>query len=234
MSFANLAMWHEAYHTQYAFAENGSLILYSPVEKMIYFPRGPEISPEQLACINTAFTNANLTDGTIYDIPEDYLKKHDEAKAKLRGGSYTRDRYEDAMRDLRREPAGLYGGLVEGKSICAGYALILHEALKYVGIKSQYVTGWNPGEEDSHAWTQVQIDGKWYNTDPTWDSNLFQIFKQFKYMLLNDEEFDKSHSKFKVVRTKTYHKCTSKFDYSKIKGLSLDQIITPGKDTNRI
>ena len=78
MSFANLAMWHEAYHTQYAFAENGSLILYSPVEKMIYFPRGPEISPEQLACINTAFTNANLTDGTIYDLPEDYLKKHDD------------------------------------------------------------------------------------------------------------------------------------------------------------
>ena len=53
-------------------------------------------------------------------------------------------------------------------------------------------------------------------------------------MLLNDEEFDKSHSKFLRVRTKTYHKCTSKFDYSKIKGLSPDQIIAPGKDTNRI
>lgn len=45
-------------------------------------------------------------------------------------------------------------------------------------------------------------------------------------MLLNDEEFNKTHGKFSLRRTKTEHKCKSKFDYSKIQGLSPNQIKT--------
>ena len=127
--------------------------------------------------------------------------------------------------EIRKNPAGLYGGLVEGKAICAGYALILHEASKYIGLNSQYVSGYIP-REDGHAWNQVQIDGKWYNADPTWDSSSIQLYGKYEYMLLNDEEFNKTHGKFSIRRTETEHKCKSKFDYSKIQGLSLNQIRT--------
>lgn len=139
------------------------------------------------------------------------------------------DKYEKEIKAIRKNPAGLYGGLIEGKAICAGYALILHEALKYIGMKSQYVGGYGP--RGGHAWNQVQIDGKWYNADPTWDSKSYQVSKKYKYMLLNDEEFDMSHGEFSSGRTKTYHKCKSKFDYSKIQGLSPNQIENAGKDT---
>ena len=133
------------------------------------------------------------------------------------------EQFEEEKQNIRKNPAGLYGGLIEGKAICAGYALILHEALKYVGIKSQYVGGY--GKRGGHAWNQVQIDGKWYNTDPTWDSSSSQFNNIYQYMLLNDADFDLSHGEFAESRPITYHKCTSRFDYSKIKGLSPSQII---------
>lgn len=163
-----------------------------------------------------------------YDHP--YLKKHDNAKDKFyhRKGytnikNFGYEQYSSYMKDIRRKPAGLYGGLVEGKSVCAGYALILHEALRYVGLKSQYVVGVEKFGVDgeSHAWTHVQIDGEWYNTDLTWDANTLQIAGRERYMLLDDETFDISHGKYGLSRTATYHKCTSKFDYSKIKGQTL-------------
>lgn len=135
------------------------------------------------------------------------------------------DQFEAEKKNIRKNPAGLYGGLVNGKAICAGYALILHEASKYVGLNSQYVVGFIP-RDDGHAWNQVQIDGKWYNADPTWDSSKVQIYGRYEYMLLNDEEFNKTHGKFLLERTKTEHKCKSKFDYSKIQGLSPNQIKT--------
>lgn len=145
---------------------------------------------------------------------------------------HTNDKWEEAyekykrrMKEIRKNPAGLHGGLVEGKAICAGYALILHEALKYVGIKSQYVVGFIP-RDAGHAWNQVQIDGKWYNADPTWDSSKIQLYGRYEFMLLNDEGFNKTHGKFSAGRTKTEHKCKSSFDYSKIQGLSPNQIKT--------
>ena len=55
--------------------------------------------------------------------------------------------------------------------------------------------------------------------DEKYNWKLTDIFK-------NDEEFNKTHGKFSLRRTKTEHKCKSKFDYSKIQGLSPNQIKT--------
>ena len=170
---------------------------------------------------------SRLTGMMTYDYA--CIRKENQAKDNR---IHTNDKWEEAyekykrrIREIRKNPAGLYGGLVEGKAICAGYALILHEASKYIGLNSQYVSGYIP-REDGHAWNQVQIDGKWYNADPTWDSSSIQLYGKYEYMLLNDEEFNKTHGKFSIRRTETEHKCKSKFDYSKIQGLSLNQIRT--------
>ena len=80
MSFANLVMWHEAYGTQFAFDDMKRLLLYSPVEKMIYFPRGAEISPAELADLSSFFAGSNLTDNIVYDIPESYINAHPDIK----------------------------------------------------------------------------------------------------------------------------------------------------------
>lgn len=162
------------------------------------------------------------------------IRESDDAKNKANqsigktGFWKAQEQYDREMKEIRKKPAGLYGGLIDGKAICAGYALILHEALKYVGLKSQYVIGFVPGN-DGHAWNQVQIDGKWYNADSTWDSQEYQYYRRYEYMLLNDEDFNQTHGKFSSRRTKTEHKCNSRFDYSKIQGLVPSQI----KNTER-
>lgn len=148
------------------------------------------------------------------------VRKTDDLDTRWRNEQIGYFDYLEENRQARRNAAGLYGGLVEGKSVCAGYALILDEALKRVGIKSQYVVGVENGNgKKSHAWNQVKIDGKWYNVDATWDALEFQVSERYKYMLLNDQEFDKSHGIYSKGRTRTYRKCKSRFDYSKIKGL---------------
>lgn len=43
-------------------------------------------------------------------------------------------------------------------------------------------------------------------------------------MLLNDGDFNKNHGKFLNRMIKTEHKCKSKFDYTKIQGLSFEQV----------
>jgi len=146
------------------------------------------------------------------------VNEYDKVKKRKCDKRYTYRDKKIQKEEIRRNAAGLYGGLVDGKSICAGYALILCQALRYVGMKSQYVSGYKPGAEYGHAWTQVQIDGEWYNTDPTWDSEYIQIFKQYRYMLQSDEEFEKTHSEYYIVKNKNYRQCKRDFDYNKIQG----------------
>ena len=96
----------------------------------------------------------------------------------------------------------LDGVLLQGRAVCAGYALALEKCLKYVGIEAKKVSGMaNTGKvEGEHAWNQVCIDGKWYNADLTWDYLNIQRGKPLKYCLVGDEMFDKEHKARKIVQ----------------------------------
>ena len=59
------------------------------------------------------------------------------------------------------------GSLLEGASVCSGYARAYQLLLQAVGIPSFCVTGHSRGQ--NHAWNLVQLDGEWYYTDVTWD-----------------------------------------------------------------
>lgn len=126
-------------------------------------------------------------------------------------------RHKEQIRAARKKAAGMYGGLVNGTSICSGYAMIFHEAIQYIGMKSRIITADNKTiDEDGHEWNQVQIDGKWYNVDVTYDAGQFAINGRYKYMLKSDKEFEKSHSEFYIISKR--QECNSDFDYDKITG----------------
>lgn len=59
-----------------------------------------------------------------------------------------------------------YSALVDGDTVCAGYARAFQYLLQQLGIPCYYCTGYS-GEE--HAWNIVKIDGAYYNADVTWD-----------------------------------------------------------------
>lgn len=75
-----------------------------------------------------------------------------------------------------------YGALVEGYSVCEGYAEAFQYLLRRVGIQSFLIqgTGINTqGQTEAHEWNAVRIDGKFYHVDLTWDdqgANLFHAY----------------------------------------------------------
>jgi hypothetical protein len=58
-----------------------------------------------------------------------------------------------------------YEAIVEGQSVCEGYAKAYSVLLDQVGIESDYCDS----EKLNHAWNIVYIDGKPYHVDVTWD-----------------------------------------------------------------
>lgn len=56
-----------------------------------------------------------------------------------------------------------YGCLVQGSAVCQGYAEAFIYLMNKLGIESGICTGSN------HAWNYVNIDGKYYWLDATWD-----------------------------------------------------------------
>ena len=64
-----------------------------------------------------------------------------------------------------------YGALVEGKAVCQGYSALFYAMCRYVGLPVLILTGQASGDYgyENHAWNMIQLGGKWYQVDATWD-----------------------------------------------------------------
>lgn len=88
-------------------------------------------------------------------------------------GNYEKERFvHDALLDRISYDLGAemnqsaYSALVNGQTVCAGYARAFQYILQQLGIPCYYCTGY-AGE--SHAWNIVVLDDGCYNVDTTWD-----------------------------------------------------------------
>ncbi len=79
-----------------------------------------------------------------------------------------------------------YDLLVNGTTVCAGYAELYTQILNSVGIPCITVTS----DEMEHAWNLVRLDGSWYHVDVTWDDPSKDIYGRVRhtYFLLTDAE----------------------------------------------
>lgn len=80
-----------------------------------------------------------------------------------------------------------YDLLVNGKGTCNAYALTYKVAMDMLGIPCEVIVE----NDNSHAWNQINIDGKWYNVDITWDEN-------YSITTVDSTFFMKSDSFFKA------------------------------------
>ena len=74
------------------------------------------------------------------------------------------------------------GPLLEGKSVCEGYAKSLKLFCQGLDIPCVTITGVGYGSNgfEAHAWNAVRMeDGKWYAVDVTWDDQTSGIFYDF-------------------------------------------------------
>lgn len=96
----------------------------------------------------------------------------------------------------------IVGALLEGQAVCEGYARSFKYILDGLGIPCVLVSGTGTnsnGETESHAWNYVQLDGKWYGVDVTWDdpviigSGSLDDENRYKYFLKGKSTFQSSH-----------------------------------------
>ncbi len=73
-------------------------------------------------------------------------------------------------------------GEAQGNIQCAGYAKAIQYLCDKAGITCMVVTG-ETAEGQSHAWNVVDVDGKWYNFDVTWDDPILSEpnYKNIRY-----------------------------------------------------
>ena len=80
-----------------------------------------------------------------------------------------------------------YSALVNGKSVCAGYARAYQYLLQQLGIPCYYCTGYSGGD---HAWNIVKLDDGYYNVDVTWDD---AAAIRYDYFNKTDADFASTH-----------------------------------------
>lgn len=89
-----------------------------------------------------------------------------------------------------------YAALVNGTSVCQGYANLLYRMLGECGVPCRIITGVGITDTGSggHAWNIVQLNGVWYNVDLTWD-DAYQDkgYAQRPYFLRGSGSFDTVH-----------------------------------------
>ena len=79
---------------------------------------------------------------------------------------------------------------------CMGYSMSFSLIMQECGIPCKVATSTN------HAWNAVQVDGKWYNIDVTWDDATDKI--SYDFFLKGNEEFI-SHSKNPICESESYN-----------------------------
>lgn len=85
----------------------------------------------------------------------------------------------------------IYGVLCDGYAQCEGYAFAFDYLCKQAEIPCFTVTGTN-SEGAAHAWNIVELDGKWYHADCTWDDPILDPpdteFIRHYYFLVSDSD----------------------------------------------
>ncbi|MCM1285543.1 MAG: fibronectin type III domain-containing protein [Acetobacter sp.] len=70
-----------------------------------------------------------------------------------------------------------YGALIDGSAVCQGYSTLLYRMLEDAGIDNKIITS------TDHSWNIVEIDGKYYNVDATWDDSNYDRGYEYSYFL---------------------------------------------------
>lgn len=83
-----------------------------------------------------------------------------------------------------------YGSLIENQAVCEGFSKAMKLLLGKMGIKCGLVTGSRKNE--AHMWNVVEIDGKWYHLDVTWDAA--GDLQRYDHFNVSDEIIKKTHN----------------------------------------
>lgn len=115
------------------------------------------------------------------------LRIHDLLAARI---TYDAATAEGDPAEQRANAFTAYGALVEGSAVCEGYSRAMQLLMNRLGIRCTLVSGSAP-EGGSHMWNLLEIDGRGYHLDLTWDDGDDRLHHTF--FNLTTEEILLSH-----------------------------------------
>ena len=73
------------------------------------------------------------------------------------------------------------GTLLNGLAVCSGYASTFRLLMELQGIHCDYITN------ADHGWNAVELDGKWYFVDVTWDDPDNGDIVEYEYFMVTED-----------------------------------------------
>ncbi len=111
-----------------------------------------------------------------------------------------------------------YGCLINGKTVCSGYAKAFQLIMRELGYDCRYVVG-DAGE--AHAWNCIFIENEGYFIDITWDdSDYTHDEARYDYFCITEEDLTKTHT---IDPDFNVPDCTAeKYNYFKYNDFEMD------------
>lgn len=100
------------------------------------------------------------------------------------------------------EPHYIESTLLDGMAVCSGYASSFRAFMELHGIHTEYVYNLD------HGWNIVEIDGKWYHVDVTWDDTDVDDWYSDQYLMVDESVVAMAGGHNKWVCECGAHSCT--------------------------
>ena len=126
-------------------------------------------TPEQEAELTTK-VNGLLNSFAFTDSTSDYTKIQTIYDYVCRHVTYDNANLNDDSYKLKYTA---YAALINGTAVCQGYSSLIYRMMKQENINSRIIAS------TTHGWNIVQLKGKYYYLDATWDSNTPNAWNYF-------------------------------------------------------
>ena len=112
-----------------------------------------------------------------------------------------------------------YAALIDGTSVCQGYANLFYRLALELGVDSRIISG--IGNGGGHAWNIVELDDLYYDVDATWDASWKQAGLDYEFFLRCNDNFG-DHTRDAEFETAEFNTAypMANADYSHMVGIA--------------
>lgn len=156
------------------------------------FLSGEEIPEDQTEALEISEVLKSVIDTIVKDGMTNYEKE-----IAIHNWLVNEIEYDESI-DAKTTDNGSYGAMVSKKTMCRGYAESMKLIAECTGLETELIVGNatdEKGNDVGHAWNLVNLDGKWYHLDATYDDPVDDNFDNihYYYFNLNDTDMLKDH-----------------------------------------
>lgn len=161
--------------------------------------------------VDTIKANLELLDSKVNSILNECINENNYLTIKnIHDYIVSNVKYDDSSNNSHN----IVGSLLEGKSVCDGYAFAFKYLVNKAGFNCNIIEGTafnTKNEIEEHAWNEIELNGNWYLVDATWDNsidiNTGNESISYHYFLIDEEMMNSDHYPNETYR---FHDCNDK------------------------